>query len=863
MANETEPNGDVLSATHADKAKVIAWKESRLLNSAEDGDYDLTVKDFINYTRYISPKTGWWTDNMVDWSLELLRQNHNLKGSNRTIVLDTWFAGRLYRMGVQKETDGKYVDRQDENPFKKDKDRTKPYEIEGEEVGVDAFQSLQEQYPTCFKNLTGKRYVFIPINNGYANEEWVRDPETTHQGGHWSFIVVDTVSKTAGYIDSLVEVGRGKDGKDKISNIDINGGTAGKVLCGFETFMKYPKGGFKTSTLKWIPRQGNKGENHGSPDSGACGPYVYALMKYILSNRKVLMKGLRESFTKMKKANYIKDINLNTRSTRVEVQTKLWDIRRRKEELNPELHPMNLEKRDLLLTILSPTILEAVMSPNFLTSVFGKLPPEEQRNLLRPEILKATLTRHFLRSVLIAHDNLGSSIDREDYRNDKYDYVCNSEHSDDENDDDDDDDDEDDDDDGGEDEENESDDVKDITDEDLATRITELRNLEGLSPAALQQKLMRFQTEGWLPPSSSDQNFSDWVLETRTKLEKLQVTRAAKEVAFQKWLDRPSGKALNDSLTDAKMKEIMDEGHDIYVDLSAEKAKARHLRNIYRAWKADRARLRADMRDSITANIHLATITLTEYRKELKKRGYPKGYSKSNVPNFATLEADQLKLWEDASPELWTDQDKPHEITRRALLHLKFKKSFKYESEENMSIWKKDAAVFSTEEQRPSEEPRAFMEDKRRMMAHYERKTTHKFLVATDDELRAWARKLPPNYREYIDDAAGSRVRGFLQQWHFQTFKAMSDADIDTWRHVDRELPRDAQNGITSVGRYWLCTRYESGDLESLAGQEVYWPDEEEYRPSRRDEGARPNNNKRKRVAEGGIEAPKKKQRDL
>jgi len=70
----------------------------------------------------------------------------------------------------------------------------------------------------------------------------------------------------------LVAIERGKDGRDKIRGLGFGGKVASKVLCDLETFMKFPKGSFTASSLKWLPNQKKTGENFGLPDAGGCGP---------------------------------------------------------------------------------------------------------------------------------------------------------------------------------------------------------------------------------------------------------------------------------------------------------------------------------------------------------------------------------------------------------------------------------------------------------------------------------------------------------------------------------------------------------------------------------------------------------------
>jgi hypothetical protein len=222
-----------------------------------------------------------------------------------TIILSSQFGGIFYGIAMGTLADGHFVGRPDIlNPYPRPDGETDEILFEGSAVIPEDFLVVQQQFKAEHDALQGKRYVFIPINDGYKSlvegRIWIEDEEALSVGNHWSLIVVDTLMKTARYIDSLVTVGQGASGKDMIENTQINGEVAGMVLYGFNTFMGYPKGAFRISTLKWLPNG-----NLNNSDAGSCGPYVYVIMKYILSNCELLLKGLKESFTRARRPAYV------------------------------------------------------------------------------------------------------------------------------------------------------------------------------------------------------------------------------------------------------------------------------------------------------------------------------------------------------------------------------------------------------------------------------------------------------------------------------------------------------------------------------------------------------------------------------
>jgi hypothetical protein len=496
---------------------VDTWKNSQFL-SAEDanGHIPINVEDFLNYVRHDSEDTNvsFFSNNMVDWSLNLLRERPKIKASSKIAIVSTYFASRLYRMGVGLDADGEFVGLKGESeyPFYDGHEESSMYMFRGKAVTPSDFQTLQELNPIPLAELTGKQYVLIPVNNGYTSVA-----QMGSAGAHWSFIVVDTFRKVARYIDSLAIPQMGKRKKYTITNIQINGAVAGNVLCGLDIFMKYRKGGFTTSTIKWLPHQDTEGENFGHPDHGACGPYVYALMKYILTNQELLVKGLRESFTSAKKREYSQEIRFNSKTSRNEIQAELWDLRTAKEARDPTMHPMNLDpgtptRAGNLLHVLCADILELILAPDFLRSVYRASTPAQRQAMLNPGVLRATLTRDFLVSVLIAHERT-----RENYRKEINDYRKGP---DDVGNDDGDDDDDDNDDDN-------------IFSHQLRSSaalqkdIGKLRRLNKMTPEELNEPFSATETAGMLPEGTTKENFVRAAKTRVAELEKVLVARMA------------------------------------------------------------------------------------------------------------------------------------------------------------------------------------------------------------------------------------------------------------------------------------------------------------------------------------------------
>jgi hypothetical protein len=419
------PQGIIPPDDPAQKTKE--WLDSKYFGV--DDNYtqhsELTVKDFINYLRREIPSTAYFTNEMIDWALEAVRLRHSITKSSNTIIAHVDISRILYSIGTGHTKD------ETSNPIDIDADESAPTPFLG---------SLQQQYPKERELLDGKRYVFLPVCNGLAREtaayeryNRIRDerqkaaaaedgdkdvemanvndrqeqihtttskqrttkvtgeesavkrtePEPSHSeqeiGSHWSFIVVDTLRRTARYIDSMVEVTTIGKKQYRISHIDTNAPVAGKILCGFDTFMNRKKGDFDARTLKWIPTQHN--DNQVSNDAGACGPYMYALMDFILAHQNTIPstlgpRGLNGYFREDNKVATKANVRFNSARSRTEIQEQLRSLRLRKEATNNVLgvilHPVNLDPVTLL----------------------GVLRPDALRQLLTGDILKKLIDIH-------------------------------------------------------------------------------------------------------------------------------------------------------------------------------------------------------------------------------------------------------------------------------------------------------------------------------------------------------------------------------------------------------------------------------------------------------------------------------------
>jgi hypothetical protein len=243
-------------------------------------------------------------------------------------------------------------------------------------------------------------------------------------------------------------------------------------------------------------------------------------MKYILSNRKLLFKGLRESFTRAKKPAYVAEIGFNSRHTRKETQGKIWSFRQTKDAANPTVHPVGLTigPTGNLLVVLDSKVLQADKAPDFLRALLVNLDPQELEAMLNPRVLKAVLTPDILRSVLVAHEKIAN----EHYKDDQREYrgLPN---------DDNDDDDENDSDDDSDDDHMFRDDIR--TSVVLKKVIDVLQLLDGLNPEELGRLTSLLERTKELPNGAVTKDIAE---RSRSRIASLQNLLAARTASLAK-----------------------------------------------------------------------------------------------------------------------------------------------------------------------------------------------------------------------------------------------------------------------------------------------------------------------------------------
>lgn len=141
------------------------WLRSNYLGVEDgDGSSSLSVREFVNYLRYTTPDTAFFTNEMIDWAFECVRLTRNITSSSDICIVPMHISQVLYSIGIG---------------ITKDIELTSTHPDAGDYLATDAggglsetktLQTVQELSPKYHNALQGKRYIFLPVNNGFASE---------------------------------------------------------------------------------------------------------------------------------------------------------------------------------------------------------------------------------------------------------------------------------------------------------------------------------------------------------------------------------------------------------------------------------------------------------------------------------------------------------------------------------------------------------------------------------------------------------------------------------------------------------------------------------------------------------------------
>ncbi|CAI9636313.1 hypothetical protein GT037_001297 [Alternaria burnsii] len=215
------------------------------------------------------------------------------------------------------------------------------------------------------------RWIVVPVTDGMISA----DKRSIPGGGrHWGFMIIDKQKNDARWLDGHLEVKKNRKGKWRITQMHTTGWVAGKILCGYEKVMNLKRGQFTAATLKYVPDDTE--ENSYKFDQGsACGPWVFAMLEYILDHPKFLTcaDGLYGIFRYKHRQRHGKAMAFNSLASRKRIQEIIRGVA--DSNLGDDVLPYMLSTR--ILKILNyPSTVDLLVGINFFNR--SKPPPPER-----------------------------------------------------------------------------------------------------------------------------------------------------------------------------------------------------------------------------------------------------------------------------------------------------------------------------------------------------------------------------------------------------------------------------------------------------------------------------------------------------
>jgi hypothetical protein len=195
-------------------------------------------------------------------------------------------------------------------------------------IGLDRADTklFEEFHPKISAELrTGSgQWIVIPCSDGMIDAvEWSPSKAAggakkkgPFEGSHWGFMVIGKSRTDARWFDSNLEL---KPKKFKPQKLRINhmfraGSAAGIVLRGFERVVGGEPGKIIARTLKYVPHavKDNKCKDDGD---SACGPYIHAMLHYLIDNSGYL-ENISKTFVRRRWKHHRSKMNFDSLATR-------------------------------------------------------------------------------------------------------------------------------------------------------------------------------------------------------------------------------------------------------------------------------------------------------------------------------------------------------------------------------------------------------------------------------------------------------------------------------------------------------------------------------------------------------------------
>jgi len=661
------------------EALINTWLRELYLDYAhKGGDVSITVEDFLHITATArsDPPKSWLSEDQL--TLPLILSATNVDKRSDTLVISTNPASHLANIGLGLNTrDGfvalypevwasmseekirwivvpcnDYMTAQAEAELaaeKAAKNKNTPSEKDG--PGAGPHNKIGEARPT----------KALPIQN----EEVPKIGIQVRGGTHWGFMIIDKTNEDAWWLDGHLTITRGPKGFS-INHMFRAGWVAGKVLCGYDTVMERRPGQFTASTLKHVPHDWR--DNRYKKDEGsACGPWVFAMLLYILKHPHFLTadQGLKGTFARSKLNRHIHDLNFDS----VEARRAMQDVIQREAEKSPSTNGLPFRLTIPIINTLD--LIDSGIALNGLNRFLGK------PSAVTPPTRASRSGGGF--------DDDGDEDDDED-NEDGYN-------------------------------------LRDAPPEELAQLIES--NPDDYHGSEEQQLRQAF---GFWVALQKSQHLALEEEKKRKQAPPINIIEALKDhdAAFVSMPTamvtdfvniKPIGEALTTDQDEWQQRLVLQHIFGRIDNLTPEETALwrtkdprfrilkntpgipwTHERTVELLKKEVASIGEPDVRGKPlyypSSYIDALTARLTGSGATKKRKGYPDG--ETVLPNFARATTEILKKWIDANPELFSTRKPGHnEQTDRAVLHRHFKLTFRKESMADLDeVWSYDGAVF-------------------------------------------------------------------------------------------------------------------------------------------------------------------------
>jgi hypothetical protein len=346
-APPTEPSGgDPTPLT--DNEVIQNWRRSNYIQYSYHGrTLDVNINDFLHYSSTGSEDyaNAWLSEDQVTLPLALIADN---KGRPDILILESAAASCLASIGLGLVTPddfaaahlGMFAGMKDESinwiiaPCNDGMTRQAEITLavkKKAEMPVEPTVTSKDTGPVGDDTEEHVESDALDKNTNTQTKEGavsntMKEPKSdygkgSYQGMHWGVMIIDKARNEARWLDGAINLTR-KNGKVIIrAPMHRAGWVAGKVLCGYDRVMQLPRGQFTATTLKHTPHDYRDNSFRG--DVGcACGPWVIAIIQYILDNAEFLTAedGLKGTFASNRRRGHVIGMAFDSLRTRTAAQ---------------------------------------------------------------------------------------------------------------------------------------------------------------------------------------------------------------------------------------------------------------------------------------------------------------------------------------------------------------------------------------------------------------------------------------------------------------------------------------------------------------------------------------------------------------